>query len=72
VTGCAAEGLEFVEPHASMIMINIRRAAGPVIQALAEKNVLVGRSPAREWLRVSIGSPEEMQRFRTALAEVLA
>jgi histidinol-phosphate/aromatic aminotransferase/cobyric acid decarboxylase-like protein len=64
-------GIEFVEPHASMIMINVRSPARPVIDALAEKNVLVGRSPAPEWLRVSIGSPEEMQRFRSALAEVL-
>jgi histidinol-phosphate aminotransferase len=45
----------------------------PVIAAFQKKGVLVGRPfpPMLEHLRVSIGNPDEMQRFNAAFKDVM-
>jgi histidinol-phosphate aminotransferase len=42
-----------------------------VWQGLLDRGVLVREVGPQGWLRVSIGTPQEMERFRTALTEVI-
>jgi len=55
-------------------MVDVRRPARPVIDALAKRNVFVGRAwpiwPTH--LRVTIGTRDEMEKFKTAFSAVLA
>ncbi len=43
-----------------------------VWQALLDRGVLIREVGPDGWLRVSVGTPEEMGSFRSALTEVLA
>ena len=43
-----------------------------VWQGLLERGVLVRETGPEGWLRVSIGTPDEMAAFRSALTEVVA
>ena len=67
-------GFDYIEPYGNFVMIKIRRPVRPVIQAFAMKGVAVGRPfpPYDEMLRLTIGTEPEMERFRTAFAEVMA
>jgi histidinol-phosphate aminotransferase len=68
VTTLTGLGYEVVPSQANFIMVNIRRDVKPVITAIRERGVRVGRLfPALpQYLRVTIGTPEEMQAFVTA------
>jgi histidinol-phosphate aminotransferase len=54
-------------------MVNLKRPVNPVIQSFRSKNILVGRPfpPMTEFLRVSIGTPDEMKRFSAAFKEIM-
>lgn len=69
------EGLGYavLPSQANFVMIDTRREVRPVITALRERGVRVGRVfPAMpQHLRVTIGRPEEMRRFVSTFAEVL-
>jgi len=58
-------GYQVIPTHANFIMIDVRREVKPLIAALASRGVQVGRLfPALpHHLRVTIGKPEQMQRF---------
>jgi histidinol-phosphate aminotransferase len=66
-------GLSMLPSQANFVMIEMHRDVRPVISALRDRGVRVGRLfPAMpQHLRVTIGKPEEMKRFVTALAEVV-
>ena len=66
--------LNFIEPHANFMMIDVGRNVREVGPALLAKGVAVGRPfpPYDKMLRVSIGTDAEMGKFRGALSEVLA
>jgi histidinol-phosphate aminotransferase len=68
-----ALGLTVIPSHANFFMIETRRPVKPLIDALAAKEVYVGRlfpaMPAH--LRVTVGTPEQMERFTAAFAEAL-
>ena len=51
-------------------MIDVKRPAEQVIEQLAAQGVLVGRvwKDWPHWVRVTVGNPQEMQRFREAFA----
>jgi histidinol-phosphate aminotransferase len=49
-------------------MFTDRRA---VWQGMLDRGVLIREVGPPEWLRVSVGTPEEMAAFRTALREIL-
>ena len=55
-------------------MVGLRREVQPVIQAFREEGVLVGRPfpPMTQHLRVSVGMPEEMDRFMVAFKKIMA
>ena len=55
-------------------MVGLRREVQPVIQAFREEGVLVGRPfpPMTQHLRVSVGVPEEMDRFMVAFKKIMS
>jgi histidinol-phosphate aminotransferase len=54
-------------------MVNTRRPAHDVIAAMAKQNVYIGRPwPAwNEWVRVTVGTPNDMAQFRKAFQTVM-
>ncbi|MFM2446416.1 MAG: hypothetical protein RI936_863 [Pseudomonadota bacterium] len=70
----AALGLPYVESHGNFVLVQVG-AAARVYQALLERGVIVravGNYGLPEWLRVSIGLPEENAAFLAALPAALA
>jgi histidinol-phosphate aminotransferase len=67
-------GYEVIPSQANFFMVGLRREVQPVIQAFREENVLVGRPfpPMTQHLRVSVGTPEEMDRFMVAFKKIMA
>jgi histidinol-phosphate/aromatic aminotransferase/cobyric acid decarboxylase-like protein len=62
-----------VPSETNFIMIDIRREVRPVIAALRDRRVHVGRLfPAMpHHLRVTIGTPDEMEKFMYAFGAVI-
>ena len=62
-----------IPSETNFVMIDVGGDVTPVIQAFGKKKILVGRKfPSMpNWLRVSIGKPEEMQAFAVALNEIV-
>jgi len=67
-------GLDFIPSHANFMMVNLRREVRPVIQAMRERNVEVGRFfPALpNFMRVTIGTQAQMETFVSALRSVMS
>jgi histidinol-phosphate aminotransferase len=74
VRGLTALGYDVVPSQANFIMVNIRRPVRPVIDSMRSHGVRVGRLfPALpQHLRVTIGTPQEMQSFLSAFRSVTA
>jgi len=75
-TVCAeldALGFSYIPSHANFMMINLRREVRPVIGALRNRGVEVGRLfPALpNFMRVTIGTSAQMKQFLTAFREVM-
>lgn len=70
----AARNLSMLPSEANFVMIDMRSDVRPIIAGLREKGVRVGRPfPALpNHMRVTIGLAEEMERFMTTLARMLA
>jgi len=64
--------LSFIEPHANFIMINVGRNAREFIDAMPRLGVAPGRPfpPLDNMLRVTIGTDQEMARFREVFWKV--
>jgi histidinol-phosphate aminotransferase len=69
----AADGRRFIPSEANFVMIETGRDVAPLIEAFKARKILVGRKfPSMPtWLRVSVGTPEEMQAFVGALREIV-
>lgn len=67
-------GYEVLPSETNFFMVNLRREVRPVIEAFRERGILVGRPfpPMTRYLRVSVGTAEEMQRFLDAFPAVMA
>jgi histidinol-phosphate aminotransferase len=67
------DGRRFIPSHANFVMIHLGRDAGAVVDAFRERQIVVGRRFAAmpEWLRVSVGRPEEMDAFLAALRAIV-
>jgi histidinol-phosphate aminotransferase len=63
------DGRRHIPSQANFLMIDTGRDVGPVIAAFRERGLLVGRRFASmpTWLRISIGTPEEMAAFLEGL-----
>jgi histidinol-phosphate aminotransferase len=70
----AATGHTFLPSDANFVMIDLKHDARPIIKAMHERGVDVGRPfpPMTQHLRVSIGTPDDMQRFMAAFRAVMA
>lgn len=68
-----SKNVSFVPSQSNKIMIDTKRPGNDVIQAMFKEKVLIGRVwpvwPTH--VRVSIGTAEEMAKFRTAFAKVM-
>jgi histidinol-phosphate aminotransferase len=66
-------GYESIPSDTNFFMVHLKRNVVPVIEAFRQKGVLVGRPfpPMTQHLRVSIGTPDEMQRFQVAFKEIM-
>jgi histidinol-phosphate aminotransferase len=69
-----AMGYKLIPSQANFIMIDVKRPVVPVIQALKQRHVLVGRLfPALpNYMRVTIGKKPEMESFLNAFKHVSA
>ena len=69
------EGMGFtvLPSEANFFMVHIRRQVQPVIDEFRQRGVLVGRQfpPMLEYLRVSVGTPVEMDRFLGAFKDIV-
>jgi histidinol-phosphate aminotransferase len=74
VARLAENGYEVIPSEANFVMIDLRRDVKPVIAAMRDRGVRVGRLfPAMpHHLRVTIGTPAEMARFIEVFREVMA
>ena len=68
-----ALGYRYIPSHANFMMIDLRREVRPIIDALRNRGVEVGRLfPALPtFMRVTIGTSAEMKQFLTAFKEVM-
>jgi histidinol-phosphate aminotransferase len=66
--------ISFVRSEANHFMVDVKRPGNDVVEALAKQNVLIGRLwPA--WpthVRVSVGTQDDMNKFKAAFAKVMA
>ena len=67
-------GYEHIPSHGNFVMVDVKRPVVPLIQAMRQRNVLVGRLfPAMpNHMRVTIGKKAEMERFVSAFREATA
>lgn len=70
-----AMGLRTTESCANFICVDVGRPARPVFEALLRQGVIVRPGDVLglpTWLRVSVGTPSEVDRFLAALAAIVA
>jgi len=67
------DGRRYIPSQANFVMIDVGRDVGPVGEEFRQRGILVGRRfpSMANWLRVSIGTPEQMAAFMTALRAVV-
>ncbi len=67
-------GYDVIPSEGNFFMVHIKRPVQPVIEQFKTLGVLVGRPfpPMTNHLRVSIGTPAEMERFMAAFPKVFA
>lgn len=67
-------GYDCIPSETNFFMVNLRRPMQPVQQEFRKKGVLVGRPfpPMDQHLRVSVGTPDEMDRFLGAFREIMS
>jgi histidinol-phosphate aminotransferase len=72
VSWLRAQGLSVADSDANFAMFGVFADRHAVWQRLLDRGVLIRETGPPGWLRVTIGTPEEMAAFRAALTEVLA
>ncbi|HEU4491521.1 MAG TPA: aminotransferase class I/II-fold pyridoxal phosphate-dependent enzyme, partial [Jiangellales bacterium] len=71
VTWLRGQGLAVPDSDANFVLVGRFPDRHEVWRGLLDRGVLVRETGPEGWLRVSVGTPEEMQAFRDALREVL-
>jgi histidinol-phosphate aminotransferase len=66
------EGLSVADSDANFVLFGTFENRHAVWEGLLGRGVLIRETGPDGWLRVSIGTPEEMEAFRSALTRVLA
>lgn len=67
-------GFQVLPSETNFFMVHLKKEIGPVVEAFRDRGVLVGRAfpPMTRHLRVSVGTPAEMDRFLTAFRQIFA
>ena len=65
------QGLTVADTDANFALFGVLPDRHAVWQGLVHRGVLIRETGPEGWLRVSIGTPDEMAAFRAALVEVL-
>jgi histidinol-phosphate aminotransferase len=67
------DGRKYIPSETNFLMIHVGRDVAPLIGEFRAKKVLVGRKfpSLSDWLRVSIGKPEETAAFLAALRQIV-
>lgn len=65
------KNVEFIPSETNCFMINVKRPGREFFKDMAQRKVYIGRAwPVwPNWIRVSVGTPEEMSKFRDAFAQ---
>lgn len=73
IADLTALGFRVIPSQGNFFMVDIRQNVMPVIQAFRKRNILVGRPfpPMLEFLRVSVGTGGDMNRFLKAFREIV-
>jgi len=68
-----ALGYAVIPSETNFFMVNLRQNARPVIHGFRQHGILVGRPfpPMDDYLRVSVGTPAEMERFLAAFESIM-
>jgi histidinol-phosphate aminotransferase len=66
------QNIEFIPSESNCFMMNVKRPGKEFFQAMAKENVYIGRVwPVwPEWVRVTVGSKDDMAKFKTAFKKV--
>jgi len=66
-------GFTFIPSESNCFMVDVKRPGQEVRDAMAKENVLVGRiwPIMPTWVRITVGTQDEMQRFQTAFQKVM-
>ncbi|MGH9482615.1 MAG: pyridoxal phosphate-dependent aminotransferase, partial [Terriglobales bacterium] len=67
------DGRSYIPSHANFLMVDLGGDVQPAIAAFRERNILVGRKfPSMgNWMRITIGTPAEMQAFMAGLRAIV-
>ena len=71
VSWLRSKGLQVADSDANFVLFGTFERRRGVWQGLLDRGVLVREVGPPRWLRVTVGTPEEMAAFRNALSEVL-
>jgi len=65
-------GYEVIPSEANFFMVHIKREISPVIAEFRRRGVQVGRPfpPMTQFMRVSVGTADEMAKFTAAFKEI--
>jgi len=66
-------GFSYIPSEANCFMVDVKRPGQQVRAAMAKENVLIGRiwPIMPTWVRVTVGTQEEMAKFQTAFQKVM-
>ena len=69
----AKDGHRIMPSEANFFMVDVGGDVSPVIEAFRQRKIMVGRKfpSLGNWLRVSVGKPDEMQKFLAAFREIV-
>jgi histidinol-phosphate aminotransferase len=67
------KGVRYIPPHANFILMDIGRNVQEAITGMLAQGVAVGRrfDSLDTWMRVAMGTEEEMAKFRAAFEKVV-
>jgi histidinol-phosphate aminotransferase len=67
------DGRRYIPSETNFVMVDVGQDVQPLIPKFREKKILVGRKfpSLGNWMRISIGSPDEMRAFMAALREIV-
>ena len=73
VAEMAKQGRRTIPSETNFVMIDVGGDVTPLIATFKQKKILVGRKfpSLPNWLRITIGKPEEVQAFAAALKEIV-